>query len=159
MGVLIAYKTKHNTTKQYATWIHNEVESDIVNLDDISRVNLDNYDVIVIGSWIFDDIIVASDYIKKNWDKLESKKVILFVNGLTDPRDEKMTKIYKNSLPSYIRLQIHFFPIGGKLSFANISLWDRIVLKFRGKFRETNQIQESAIRPIVVKIYDLKING
>lgn len=154
--VLILYKTKHNTTKQYAFWIHKEIKSNIISLDKVSLKQIQDHDIIVIGSWIFDDKIVAREYIKKNWKTLQNKKIVLFANGLTHPNDEKMEKIFQRSFPKYIQDQIYFFPIGGKLSFEKINIFEKMILKFKKKFRETNEIDSKFIRPIVIKIYSLK---
>lgn len=154
--VLIIYKTKHHTTKQYAKWIQEEVKCDIVNVDSIHHVKLNDYKVIVFGSWIFDDNIVIAPFIKKHWDIFQKKHLVLFADGLTDPQDEKMQVILKKSFPKHIIEQLHFFPLGGDLDFSKISLWDKLVLKVKGKFRETHQKNQLLVKPIVVKIYELK---
>lgn len=154
--VLIIYKTKHHTTKQYAMWIQEEIKCDIVDVDSIHHVDLATYKVIVFGSWIYDDTIVIAPFIKKHWDILQKKQLVLFADGLTDPHDEKMEFILKRSLPKHIIEQINFFPLGGDLDFSRITFWDKVVLKFKRKFRETHQKNQLLVKPIVVKIYELK---
>lgn len=154
---LIVYKTKHNTTKQYAHWIHEQIKSDLVNIKFVHKVDLSSYKVVIFGSWIYDDKITIAPYIEKHWDVLQDKHIILFCDGLTDPRDDKMLEIFENSLPRHIREKIYFYPLGGRLSFDTISLWDKLVLKFKGKFRETNLKSDLFVKPIVVKAYELKM--
>lgn len=156
-SVLIAYISKHNTTKQYAKWISEEVKSIVIDLDKIDPLDLETYKVIVFGSWIFDDKIVVRDFIIKHWDILQNKHVILFANGLTDPKDPKMKRILKRSFDKHIRDQIHFYPIGGKLNLDELSWVERSILKFKDKFRSTNMIDERYVKPIVVKIYALNM--
>lgn len=157
--VLIVYKSKHNTTKQYAEWIHEEVESDLINFDYLSIKDIEKYEIIVLGSWIFDDKVVIADFIINNWKMFENKKVIIFSNGLTHPKDGKLKEIFDSSFPQYIKNSIYFYALGGELSFNNLSLYDKLILKFKHKFREVHNVERDSIRPIVIKIYDLKVLG
>lgn len=157
--VLIVYKSKHNTTKQYAEWIHEEVESDIINFDYLNIKNIEKYGIIVFGSWIFDDKVVIADFIINNWKIFENKKIIIFCNGLTHPKDGKLKEIFDSSFPQYIKNSIYFYALGGELSFDNLSLYDKLILKFKHKFREVHNVERDSIRPIVIKIYSLKVVG
>ncbi|MFP4401890.1 MAG: flavodoxin domain-containing protein [Candidatus Nanoarchaeia archaeon] len=156
-NVLIVYKSKHNTTKQYAQWIHEEVESTLIDVDYLLRDDLKDFDIIVFGSWIFDDTIMIASHIEKYWEILQYKRVILFCDGLTHPQDEKMNWIYEKSIPKHIRDNIYFYPLGGELSFQSISFFEKLILKFKNKFREAHQIDKLAIKPILLKIYNLKV--
>lgn len=159
MKILIVYKSRHHTTELYARWIHQEVESDLVNVDYLDKKRLKDYDIIAFGSWIYKDKIQIADYIKSNWNVLKDKKVVLFSVGLTQPEDMKTKIIYQISLPTHIRDSISYFPLWGKLHLDGLNIFEKIVLKMHKKFRELDQIEERTIRPIVVKLYDLKVVG
>ena len=95
MKILIIYKTRHNTTKNYAKWISEEIQSDIINVDKVKSNQIKDYDIIVFGSWIYDDKITIAPFIKDNWEILKNKKLLLFCNGLTNSEDPKMNKIFE----------------------------------------------------------------
>lgn len=159
MKVLIVYLSKHNTTKLYSKWISEEIESDLVSFEDIGKVNFDNYSIVVFGSWVYLDKIKVSDYVVDNWEILKTKKVIVFSSAITQPEDKKTQKIFEDSFPKYIRESIYYFPLWGKLHIDELNFIEKLTLKFKNKFRELNEIDRNRIRPIVVKLYDLKVIG
>jgi menaquinone-dependent protoporphyrinogen IX oxidase len=78
MRTLIIYQSKYGSTKQYAEWINQAVESDITDIDNAYRLDLDSYDIIVLGTYFHASHIKMRKFIIKKWDEFKSKKVILF---------------------------------------------------------------------------------
>ncbi len=159
MKTLILYLSKHKTTEKYATWISEEAQSDLVSIDNASNINLDDYSVIVFGSWVYLDKIKIADYIIDNWKILQTKKIIVFSSAITKPQDPKTKQIFEDSFPKYIRDSIYYFPLPGKLSIDEVNIVEKITLKIRKKYKELDDVDRLLIRPIVVKIYDLKVIG
>ena len=90
MKILVTYQSKTGFTKKYAEWISNELNTEIKDIKNVD--NLNEYDLIIHGGWIFGGMIMGLDKIKK----LNPKKLIVFGVGYT-PKDkvniEDMTKL------------------------------------------------------------------
>ena len=50
MKTIIIYKSRTGFTKRYAQWIAEELTCEIADYSDISKVDLDNFDLIIYGS-------------------------------------------------------------------------------------------------------------
>ncbi len=157
--VLIIYKSRYNSTKTYAEWIHNEVDSDIKKVEDVTNEDLISHSIIVFGSWIINDRIAIAGFVKNNWHILHSKKLVLFSVGLTQPEDPTSQDIFKNSFPVHIRRQIEYFPLWGRVKFSVLNFIEKFRLKREGKYKEIDEISQEKIRPIIVKLYGLKVFG
>ena len=47
--ILIAYQSKYGSTKQYAEWIQQDTEGDLVSIENGDKPDLTRYDIIIIG--------------------------------------------------------------------------------------------------------------
>ena len=81
MKVLVTYQSKTGFTKKYAEWISNELNTEIKDIKNVD--NLNKYDLIIYGGWIFGGMIMGLDKIRK----LNPKKLVVFGVGYT-PKDK-----------------------------------------------------------------------
>ena len=90
MKILVTYQSKTVFTKKYAEWISNELNTEIKDIKKVDNIN--EYDLIIYGGWIFGGMIMGLDKIRK----LNPKKLVVFGVGYT-PKDkvniEDMTKL------------------------------------------------------------------
>lgn len=143
MKTLILYKSKYGSTKQYAFWLNQEINSDIFELDKCPP--LENYNLIILGGGIYMGKINGSDFISKNWNVLKNKRVILFSASSTEPGDHQIKKFYENSVPQEIRTKIGYFPLSGACHYKNLTFFDKI-LTFLGSLLQKNQIKKYEMR-------------
>jgi menaquinone-dependent protoporphyrinogen IX oxidase len=136
--ILIAYQSKYGSTKQYAEWIHEESNGDLVNIENGDRLDLAGYDIIIIGGSVRVGKIVIAPFIEDHWSVMRGKKVILFTTSGTPPQHPKIRSIYEKSLPEEIRRAIKYFPLHGRLSSANLTLWDQFLTAV-GKIMEQDE--------------------
>jgi menaquinone-dependent protoporphyrinogen IX oxidase len=136
--ILIAYQSKYGSTKQYAEWIHNEMNGDLVNIENGDKPDLARYDIIIIGGSVRVGNIVIATFIVDNWSVLEGKKVILFTTSGTPPQHPKIRSIYEKSLPEEIRREIKYFPLHGRISRENLTLFDKFLIAI-GKIMEQDE--------------------
>ncbi|MBQ8562527.1 MAG: flavodoxin [Firmicutes bacterium] len=88
---IVIYKSKYGATEQYARWIAEELDCDLVRAEDFKARNLDNYDNIIYGGGLQAGGIKGFDLIRKNRRRLEGKKVVIFVVGLSvDDKENRM---------------------------------------------------------------------
>ena len=136
--ILIVYQSKYGSTKQYAEWIQKESNGDLVNIENGDNLDLAGYDIIIIGGSVRVGNIVIVPFIEDHWSIMKGKKVILFTTSATPPRHPKIQSIYEKSLPEEIRKEIKFFPLHGRISKANLTLWDQFLIAI-GKIMEQDE--------------------
>lgn len=146
---LIAFQSKYGSTKQYAEWIQKESHGDLVNIENGDRLDLAGYDLIIIGGSVRVGKIVIAPFIEDHWSVMKEKKVILFTTSATPPRHPKIQSIYEKSLPKEIRKAIKYFPLHGRISSANLTLWDQFLIAV-GKIME----QDDTLKKDMGKDFD-----
>lgn len=136
--VLIAYQSKYGSTKQYAEWIHQKINGDLVNIENGDKPDLAEYDIIIIGGYVRTGNIVIAPFIKDHWSVIKGKKVILFTTSGTPPQHPKIQSIYEKSLPEEIRKEIKYFPLHGRISGKDLTFFDKFLITI-GKIMEQDE--------------------
>jgi menaquinone-dependent protoporphyrinogen IX oxidase len=165
--ILIAYQSKYGSTKQYAEWIHQEIKGNLVNIENGDKPDLTRYDIIIIGSSVRVGNIVIAPFIKDHWSVMKGKKVILFTTSGTPPQHPKIQSIYEKSLPEEIRKEIKYFPLHGRISRENLTLFDKFLITI-GKIMEQDEtlkkdmgkdfdgVQRENLLPLLEYLEDVK---
>lgn len=137
MKVLIVYRSFLGTTKKYAEWLHEEVESDTLRVCKVNKARLARYDLVVLCSDTYAGWISIRGRLKKWWDTLRGKKVVLLVVGMAPPEDPESTAAYLK-IPEYIRQEIKYFKLPGTIGSGN-----------------RQQVQKENLQPVLDYIYSL----
>jgi menaquinone-dependent protoporphyrinogen IX oxidase len=114
----IVYQTFLGTTRRYAEWLHESVESDIFKAGQISSEEMSDYDLIVLCSGTYVGWIRIRGYLKKRWEVLQGKKVVLLVVGAVPSDHPDSIKSYEK-IPEHIRNGIEYFKLPGKIGSTN----------------------------------------
>ena len=118
---VILYQSKYGATKKYADWLIEETGFDCVETKNAKVVNLQEYDVIILGGGVYASGIAGLQFLKKNIGQLADKKIVVFAVGAS-PYDEKAIQQIR---------ELHF-----KNELSNIPLfycrgaWDEEKMKF-----------------------------
>jgi len=134
MKGLVIYKGKYGATKQYATWIGQELQLPVASADRFPIDELPNYDYFILGSSVYIGKLEIKDWLKKNFNVLQNKKIFFFqVAGSPVEQIEKRQSYNKASLPPSILKNIQFYYLPGRMIMRNLSVWDRFMLKMGAK--------------------------
>ena len=134
MKGLVIYKGKYGATKQYAMWIGQELRLPVASADRFPVDQLSKYDYFIIGSSVYIGKLEIKDWLKKNFDLLQNKKVFFFqVAASPTGQIEKRESYNKASLPTTILEKIQFYYLPGRMIVRNLSAWDRFMLKMGAK--------------------------
>jgi menaquinone-dependent protoporphyrinogen IX oxidase len=166
--ILIAYQSKYGSTKQYAEWIQQGTEGDLVNIENEDKPDLARYDIMIIGGYVRAGNIVIAPFIKDHWSVMKGKEVILFTTSGTPPRHPKIQSIYEKSLPEEIRKEIKYFPLHGRISGKDLTFLDKFLITI-GKIMEQdetlkkdmgkdfNGVQRENLLPLLEYLEDVKM--
>lgn len=97
-NIVVIYQSKYGATKKYAEWLSQELSGDLLETNKAVIEQIEKYDVIILGGGIYATGIAGISFLKKHYDKLKSKNVIVFAVGAS-PYDEKaMTALKEHNL-------------------------------------------------------------
>ena len=130
MKGLVIYKSKYGATKQYAMWIGQELQLPVASADRFPLDELPKYDYFIIGSSVYIGKLEIKDWLKKNFNLLQNKKIFFFQVAASPVGQTKKREGYNTaSLPPTILEKIQFYYLPGRLILRNLSAWDRFMLK------------------------------
>jgi menaquinone-dependent protoporphyrinogen IX oxidase len=135
MKGLVIYKGKYGATKQYAMWIGQELQLAVASADRFPVDELPNYDYFIVGSSVYIGKLEIKDWLKKNFQVLQNKKIFLFqVAASPVEQIEKRQSYNKASLSPGILDNIQFYYyLSGRMIMRNLSGWDRFMLNMGAK--------------------------
>jgi menaquinone-dependent protoporphyrinogen IX oxidase len=119
MRTAIIYRSFLGTTRQYAEWLHQSIDSsDLFKPWQLRDKKLAAYDLVIICSGTYIGWISLRGYLVKKWPVLQAKKVVLLVVGLVPPEDAESTVAYEK-IPENIRREIRYFKVPGRWGSRN----------------------------------------
>ena len=78
MNSLVIYKSKYGATSQYAEWIAADLNLRALESEEVSNVELEDHDTLIIGSSVYIGKLLISKWLKNNLSILMEKKDIPF---------------------------------------------------------------------------------
>lgn len=108
MKKAIVYKSRLGSTEKYAQWLKEEIGADLFKHSQLKGKKLNDYDLVVVMSGTYAGMMPLIGYLKKNWQYLENKKVIVVAVGAA-PEDDEVSKKSYLKIPEYIREKIKYF--------------------------------------------------
>ena len=86
----------------------------------------DRYEVIIYGGGLYAGGLSGIKLIKENWNRLSSKKIILFTCGIADPANPENISSIRTSLGKTLSPEmmshIRFFHLRGCIDYSELSL-------------------------------------
>ena len=146
MKGIILYMSKYGSTKQYAEWIAEEAGFTVIDLNRNGKPDVDNKDVVVIGTWILASSMKTRSWIVKNWSTLKERRVILFSTSGSRPTEELKKTYLEGSLPEEIRKGVVYFPLWGRFYTDKLNFVDRNMIKFASRMFKNDDLMKDLIR-------------
>lgn len=131
MSIIVIFKSKYGSTKQYAEWIAQELGCSSVDVNDITIGDLEKYDKIVYGGGLYAEVINGASFLTKNIDKLKDKKIAIFSTGITplEYREYYDVMVLKKNFKNGVHSNIKIFNFTGKMLFEELSIVHKTALK------------------------------
>ena len=168
MKVVVLYKSKYGSTRQYAEWLGESLQAPVFSIDGFSPSELAKYDLVIIGGWIRVGKITCAEFVIQNWEALKDKQVAVYSVSATKPGEPEVLEFYKSSFPDHMREKIRFFPLWGRFQSANTAdkflmlvpktaLRIKLLLaptegvrsRYRGITERFDHVERSALQPLI----------
>ncbi len=156
--IIVVYKSKYGTTKRYAEWIAEEVKADLFEQSAVSVEDLLKYDIIVYGGSLHAVGIKGLKLITGNYDKLKTRKIIVFGVGASSGKSNDLKKVVEHNFKGEMAGKIPFFYCRGGFNFQSLSLLDKAMMsalktkiemsKKSGMDSETQEFLDSYDNPV-----------
>ena len=118
MKKVILYKSIFGSTKQYAQWLAEELQTELYKFGQLSDAKLKEFDQMIIMSATYAGWMPLTGFLKKKWSILQDKEVFVVAIGGA-PADDPASKLSYEKIPEEIRKKIKYTKILGATPFAN----------------------------------------
>ena len=122
--IVVMYQSKYGATKKYAHWLSEELCSDLVETKKAAIEEIEKYDVVILGGGIYATGIAGISFLKKHYDKLKGKKVVVFAVGASPYNEKAVEEIKQRNVKGELS-QIPCFYCRGAWNEADMSWKDR----------------------------------
>lgn len=139
MKTIVIYKSKTGFVKKYAGWISKELSADISEASKVSGKMLMNYDTIVFGGSLHAVGIIGIDIIKKNFEAIKDKKLVIYACGASLPGQKVTDHVLSSNFSEEQLKKIRFFYLRGGFDYDKLPLYDKLLMALLRKKIEKKQ--------------------
>lgn len=141
MKTVVLYRSKTGFIKKYAEWIAEALSADIFEASKVTSDIFDSYDTIIYGGGLYAVGINGVNFITKNLNRLEGKKVIVFASGASPFRGEVLTEVRNKNFNAEQQKIIRFFYLRGGFNYSELKFVDKILMTLL-KLKITNKARK-----------------
>jgi menaquinone-dependent protoporphyrinogen IX oxidase len=135
MNGIVIYQSRYGAAKQYAEWIAEALNLPAQSTDQINKARLATCDYVIAGSSIYIGKILIKDWLAKNSNLLQGKKIFFFiVGGAPTTEKEKTEKYFTDNISTELLDNSRHFYLQGKTIFKQLNLSDKILLRIGAMF-------------------------
>lgn len=161
MNAVVIYKSKTGYTKKYAEWIAKELKADLFDVSTVEISTLSDYDTVIYGGSLHAVGIDGIKFIKRNFDRLKGKKIIVFATGTSPFRENVTDEVTEKNFTPEQREQIRFFYFRGGFNYAKLPPFDKFLmslLKMKIKIKEKKGGKLTPDEKGMLSIYDKPVD-
>jgi menaquinone-dependent protoporphyrinogen IX oxidase len=92
--IVVIYQSKYGATEKYAEWLAGELSGDLIQTRKATIEQVEKYDAVILGGGIYATGIAGISFLKKHYERLRNKRVIVFAVGAS-PYDEEAIVVLK----------------------------------------------------------------
>lgn len=139
---VVVYKTKYGSAKRYAEWIAEDTGGDLFERSQVSIEDLSKYDTIVYGGSLYAVGMLGISLIKKNFDRIKDKKVIVFSVGASPAHPEALESVRNVNFTEEMKERVHYFHLRGSFDYRKLNPLDKILMFLLKKKLEHKREEE-----------------
>ena len=157
-NIVVVYKTKYGTTKQYAQWIAEELNSSIFEASEVKPSRLKNYDIVIFGGGLYAGGVIGSKLVAEN----PCNSLIVFTVGAADPNDTDYSEILAKNFSQELLSGIKVFHLRGGIDYTKLSLVHKgmmaMLKKMVLKSTKQNEAEISSEDKLFLETYGGKVD-
>lgn len=96
--IVVLYRSKYGATKKYAKWL----AEDLIEVKDAKIEKVATYDTVILGGGIYASGIAGLPFLKKHYETLKGKKLIVFAVGASPYDEAAMVRENWRTFPAII---------------------------------------------------------
>lgn len=139
---VIIYKTKYGSAKQYAEWLAEELKADLFDCSRFAPEMFKDYDNIIYGGSLYAVGILGISLIKKNFDKIKDKNVIVFSVGASPAHEKAMNDIRNKNFSDEMKDKVKYFHLRGGFNFDKLNWIHKFMMWMMRKMIERKAPEE-----------------
>lgn len=125
---IILYKSKYGATKRYVEWLAEETGFDFIETEKTNSMELEKYDVIILGGGVYASNVAGLKFLKKNISRFDNKKVAVFAVGASPYDETAINQIRERNFKKELR-DVPIFYCRGALNQDKMTFRDRTICK------------------------------
>ena len=127
--IAVVYRSKSGFTEKYAKWLNDSIGGDLLKGKETNIEDLLSYDVIIYGGGLYAGGINGLKLIKRNYERLRDKKLIVFGVGATPVRPEIYEEVKNRNLTKEQQDRVAFFLLRGGYDNNKLTFVDKILMQ------------------------------
>lgn len=153
---VVVYYSKYGHTKKYAEMISKRLGCDIFKLSEVNEEKLFNYDIIIYGGPIIQDMIKGLNKFTTNQDDFDRQLFVIFADGMLMKTDLIIKRIIKENFSEEDLKRFKFFYFPGGFEYERLDYGDMLIINFdvAGKNNLVGDNKAHMMRRLYNKKYD-----
>ncbi|MBH1942113.1 flavodoxin [Mobilitalea sibirica] len=128
---VVIYRSKTGFTKNYAQWLAQDLNCELINGKKVKISDLQGYDTIIYGAGLYAAGISGIKLITKNYEQLKDKNLHVFAVGATPVREETTEELKNMNFTEEQRKKIHFYYLRGGFDYTRLSPLYRFLMTLK----------------------------
>ena len=129
---IVIYQSKYGATKKYVNWLIEETNFDYIETSNAKIKDIEKYNIIILCGGIYASSIVGLSFLRKNYNVLKHKKLVIFCVGASPFEEKAFNEIKLHNLKKDL-INIPTFYGRGAWDEKNMTFKDRILCKILEK--------------------------
>ncbi|MDF2510794.1 MAG: flavodoxin [Herbinix sp.] len=129
--IAVVYRSGSGFTKEYATWLSQELHCELLPGKTTKVSDLLKYDTIIYGGGLYAIGINGFDLIKKNYEQLKCKELIVFAVGASPVREATIQAVRDVNIPEEMRSHIQFYYLRGGFNYKKLSPLNKVLMQIK----------------------------
>ncbi len=128
-SIAVIYFTNYGTTEQYAKWIGEETDADVIDGKNVTIDQLNSYDTIIFGGALYASGISGAKFETQHFDELKEKNLIVFTVGVASTnRTEVFVPILDKNFSKEMQDTISFYHLRGGINYNKLNTKHRAMM-------------------------------
>lgn len=129
--IVVVYRSKSGFTKNYATWLAEDLNCNLLEGSKITANDLLGYGTIIYGAGLYAIGISGIKLITKNYELLKGKRLIVFAVGASPMKQNIPGELMKANIPPEQQKYIELYYLRGGFDYSRLSPFYKFLMTLK----------------------------